>query len=304
MLLIMVVFSVIILSSCGDFLGLDARKFNDALEKLKVMESYSVKIKDELISSDKISGQITVSNTNFYKGIIEYENFGSTNYYFLNNNNVLYDMIEISGTFLPESISDIETESNFGIIDFTKDYDVEFDDVENIFYVYGLLGITKAEFKINDDGVLYEIISVQSASVGSSQYATTVTYENFDEANLDINFIDPDEMIRLENLLFTFGDYYQINSLGILVTRSDNTSFLFILEDDTIFLSMRPYEFTYNLNSKVGTLVEEITKGSINFNLNEYLSAKVYTTTRNNNLDETTVNEIIEFINTIYKKGY
>jgi outer membrane lipoprotein-sorting protein len=70
-IVVMLFLFVFVLSSCSGFVI--QGDFNKGLEKLKSLESYKVTIKNEIISSSGVSkGESIISNTSFYKGIIEY----------------------------------------------------------------------------------------------------------------------------------------------------------------------------------------------------------------------------------------
>jgi hypothetical protein len=301
-IVVMLFLFVFVLSSCSGFVI--QGDFNKGLEKLKSLESYKVTIKNEIISSSGVSkGESIISNTSFYKGIIEFMSENVTTYYYLNNDNNVYEMIKPVNVHIPNELVSINFEKAFGIVDFNKEYDTFIED--EIVYVEGLLGIEKAQFKVDNDGILYEIFEIKNSSVGNEQIKQTISYSDLNKVELGINFIEPDVY---ENMwikgIYKMGFEIQILNNSFIITNGNIKVFEYrsVTSDVFIFYSS-PYTYTYNFSTKSGNISEKVTSGSRSFTYKEYIDEKVFMMTDSKPLTLEAVNEVIKFLNAIYGKN-
>lgn len=300
--LIIFVLFVFLLSSCSGFAN--QGDFNKALDALSKLESYKVTVKTEIISSNGVSrGESVISNTSFYKGIVEFKTYGTTNHYYIDKSNNVYEMTKFVDVHFPIDITSINFEREFGIVDFNKKYDVETE--EEIVYAVGLLGIEKAQFKINGDGILYEIFEIKTSSVGSDKTKQIITYTELNKAQLAINFIEPKTYESMWiNGIYKMGFEIVYRDNAFLIKRSKETVFEYrFVGGDLFVIQSNPYTYTYDFDTKIGVLSERITSGSKNYPFQNFINSKIFTMTDSKALTLEAVNEIIKFLNIIYGKN-
>jgi hypothetical protein len=302
-LIITFILVIVFLQGCSGFQT--QRDFDSALKKLRDLDSYSVTIKDEIISNGVVSGENVISNTNYYKGIVEFKDGDVTTYYYMSRDNTTYDLVKIQDLYIPNGTNKLETEKD-GIIDFSKKYKTETEN--DIDYVYDILGVEKAEYRIDDEGILNELIVLGGNSVGSSQFRTTIIYNDFNDIDLDIRFIEPESLEYYSNSgFFMLGRSYNITDSTLILYSNNNyseTNVRYFHVTNKIAFYTDSYTYSYHLANKTGTLTDSITDGSKNMTMPEYLNLGRFTMINNQPLNQKTLDVIIEFINLLYDTDY